>query len=53
MPERSSMICLLKNLAKTNRILIAHEETKLGFAGEIAARVNEDCFEFLDAPILE
>jgi 2-oxoisovalerate dehydrogenase E1 component len=42
-----------KSLSKTHRLLICHEEHKTsGFAGEIAALVNEHCFEQLDAPIL-
>lgn len=47
------MDAIKNSLAKTHRILIAHEEVKTsGFAGEIAARINEECFELLDAPIL-
>lgn len=47
------MEAIKMSLAKTNRLMIAHEEHKTsGFAGEIAARVNEECFDSLDAPIL-
>jgi 2-oxoisovalerate dehydrogenase E1 component len=47
------MDTIVKSLSKTNRIMICHEEHKTsGFAGEIAARINEECFNQLDAPIL-
>ena len=37
---------------KTNRVIILHEDTRTGgIAGEIAAVINEDCFDSLDAPI--
>ena len=38
---------------KTNRVLIVHEDTRTGgLAGEIAARISERSFAWLDAPIL-
>lgn len=39
------------SVRKTNRVLVAHEDTRTGgAAGEIIARINDRCFEWLDAP---
>ena len=44
---------IFESLRKTNRLVIVHEDTRSGgIAGEITARINESCFEWLDAPIL-
>ena len=44
---------LLKSLEKTNKVVIATEENKRGsFAGEIAAIIAEEGFDYLDAPVL-
>ena len=44
---------IAKSVKKTGRLLIVHEDTRTGgIAGEIAMRVNEQAFEWLDAPIL-
>lgn len=41
------------SVRKTGRLLIVHEDTRTGgIAGEIAMRMNEQAFEWLDAPIL-
>lgn len=41
------------SVKKTNRVIIAHEDKITGgFGGEIAARIAENAFQFLDAPIL-
>ncbi len=43
---------ILTAVRKTNRVLIAHEDTRTGgVAGEITARISEHAFEWLDAPI--
>ena len=43
---------IVASVRKTNRLLVVHEDTVTGgVAGEITARVNELCFEWLDAPV--
>lgn len=44
---------IVASVKKTNRVLIVHEDTRTGgIAGEIAMRVSERAFEWLDAPVL-
>ncbi|MDX1647868.1 MAG: alpha-ketoacid dehydrogenase subunit beta [Longimicrobiales bacterium] len=44
---------VVESVKKTNRLLIVHEDTRTGgIAGEIAIRVSEKAFEWLDAPML-
>ncbi len=43
---------IMRTVRKTNRVLIVHEDTRTGgVAGEITARINEQAFEWLDAPV--
>jgi 2-oxoisovalerate dehydrogenase E1 component beta subunit len=43
----------VESVKRTNRLLIVHEDTRTGgIAGEIAIRVSEKAFEWLDAPML-
>jgi len=44
---------ILASARKTGKVLVVHEDTKTGgIAGEIAAIVNEEVFEYLDGPVL-
>jgi 2-oxoisovalerate dehydrogenase E1 component beta subunit len=44
---------IMRTVRKTNKVLIVHEDTRTGgIAGEIAARINEQAFEWLDGPIM-
>jgi 2-oxoisovalerate dehydrogenase E1 component beta subunit len=44
---------IVASVQGTGRLLIVHEDTRTGgIAGEIAIRVNERAFEWLDGPIL-
>lgn len=44
---------IVESVRRTGRLLVVHEDTRTGgIAGEIAMRVNEKAFEWLDAPIL-
>ncbi len=47
------MDTIYSSVRKTGRLVIAHEAIKLGgLGGEIAARVAENAFEYLSAPIV-
>ncbi len=44
---------IIATVKKTNRVMIVHEDTRTGgIAGEVTARINEQAWEWLDAPIL-
>jgi len=44
---------IVESVKKTGKLLIVHEDTRTGgIAGEIAMRVSESAFEWLDGPML-
>ena len=44
---------VVSSIKKTHRALIVHEAVKFGgFGGEIAAQIQEEAFDYLDAPIM-
>ncbi|MBO3699211.1 thiamine pyrophosphate-dependent enzyme [Roseivirga sp. E12] len=41
------------SVKKTNKVLVLHEDTMIGGIGaEISAWISENCFEYLDAPVM-
>ena len=44
---------IAQTVEKTNKVIILHEHPKTyGIAGEVAAVINEECFDALDGPIV-
>ncbi len=43
---------IAESVKKTNRAVVAHEDTiSFGYGAEIAARISDELFEYLDAPV--
>jgi 2-oxoisovalerate dehydrogenase E1 component len=43
---------IARTLKKTNRVIVAHEDSlSFGYGAEIAARIADELFEYLDAPV--
>jgi len=44
---------VLESVKKTNKVILLHEDVRTGgFAGELAAIIAEEAFEYLDGPIM-
>lgn len=45
--------CIYESVKKTGKVIVLHEDTLTGgIGGEIAALITENCFEYLDAPVM-
>ncbi|HLQ77188.1 MAG TPA: alpha-ketoacid dehydrogenase subunit beta [Terriglobia bacterium] len=43
---------VLETVKRTNKVILLHEDTRIGgFAGELAAVISEEAFDYLDGPI--
>ena len=43
----------LRSVRKTSKVILLHEDTRTGgLAGELAARISEKAFDYLDGPIV-
>ena len=43
---------IFRSVKKTNKVIVIHEDTLTGgFGAEIAARIADNCFQFLDGPV--
>ncbi len=43
---------IAESVKKTNRVIVAHEDSiSFGYGAEIAARISDELFEYLDAPV--
>ncbi len=43
---------IVATVKKTNKVIVAHEDTlSFGYGAEIAARISDELFEYLDAPV--
>ncbi|HET6975076.1 MAG TPA: dehydrogenase E1 component subunit alpha/beta [Pyrinomonadaceae bacterium] len=43
---------IAESVKKTNRVIVAHEDSlSFGYGAEIAARITDQLFEYLDAPV--
>ena len=44
---------ILESVKKTSKVILLHEDTRTGgIAGELAAIISEEAFEYLDGPIM-